>query len=482
MASLATPMNNIPPRIPSISRRTFLRGVGVTMTLPWLESLSALGAASTGASEPAYSEAVGAVRAKVGDAAFQELLVRLQKTNSDIKLKGLKTIDGVPGVGGTLLTGYPYTEFYDWDLYFENLYLAYYGVFPYCYTNLTEFLRRQTADGYINRSLHRQRDRQHFKPFMAQLVVLGGRQDHDNYDWLMTEPTGGTVTAPANGTYYNRLKLYLDKWFSYDGDGNGLPTWNSADAAGTDNQWSRAGRVGAFEVEGADLAAYLVRELQSMAVIAGRLGKKQDQQAYLDHADKVNRLINEVFWDERQGLYFDRNEKKNQQVPVKSATNFMPLFCGAPSEAQVKRMVEEHLTNEKEFWVSYPVASYAKTEPDYYQGTHRLPNGTNECNWRGSTWAPTNYMIFQGLMRYGQVDVARELASRLFEMAVVKNPRLREYYNAETGEGMGQTDFWGFTALYYVMLLECELKYDASALDGKFRPIIPQELGIKYEA
>jgi neutral trehalase len=276
--------------------------------------------------------------------------------------------------------------------------------------------------------------------------------------------------------------MYIDKWFSYDGDGNGLPTWNSADAAGTDNQWSRAGQIGAFEVEGVDLAAYLVRELQAMAVIAGHLGEKEDAQFFRTRAAKVNKLINEIFWDEKQGLYFDRNEKTKQQVPVKSATNFMPLFCGAPGNAQVKRMIAEHLTNENEFWLAYPVASYAKTELDYYQGSHLLPNGSHECNWRGSTWAPTNYMIFQGLMRYGHVDVARELAGRLFEMAVVKTPMLREYYNAETGEGLGQTNFWGFTALYYVMLLECELKYDASALEGRFRPIIPEELGIKYEA
>jgi len=465
----------------SFSRRTFLRGVGVTLALPWLEPLSGFGAESAVSPEPAYSDAVKAVRAKVGEQPFQELLVRLRQTNSDIKLKGLKTIRGVPNAGGTFLTGYPYNEFYDWDLYFENLYLSYFGVSSYCYTNLKEFLARQTADGYINRSLNKQRDRQHFKPFLAQLVVLGARQDRDNYDWVKESPTGATVTVPANGSYYNRLKMYIDKWFSYDGDGNGLPTWNSADAAGTDNQWSRAGQLGAFEDEGVDLAAYLVRELQAMAVIAGQIGEKTDAQTFRDRAAKLNQLINEDFWDEKQGLYFDRNEKTKQQVPVKSATNFMPLFCGAPSDAQVKRMVGEHLTNEKEFWLPYPVASYARTEPDYYQGSHLLPNGSHECNWRGSTWAPTNYMIFQGLMRYGQAEVARELARRLFEMAVVKNPVLREYYNAETGEGLGQTNFWGFTALYYVMLLECELKYDASALEGKFRPIIPEELGIKFE-
>jgi hypothetical protein len=65
-------------------------------------------AAEAAASEPAYSAAVKAVRARVGDKPFEELLARLRKTNSDIKLKGLKTIRGVPDAGGTFLTGYPY--------------------------------------------------------------------------------------------------------------------------------------------------------------------------------------------------------------------------------------------------------------------------------------------------------------------------------------------------------------------------------------
>ncbi len=69
----------------------------------------------------------------------------------------------------------------------------------------------------------------------------------------------------------------------------------------------------------------------------------------------------------------------------------------------------------------------------------------------------------------GIMDVAKDLAGRLFEMAVVKNPVLREYYNAETGEGLGQTNFWGFTALYYVMLLEHGAGYDASHLTKPFQ-------------
>ncbi len=416
----------------------------------------------------------------IGPAQSAELLARLNKTNSDIKLKGLKTIRGVANAGGSFLTGYPYTEFYDWDLYFENLYLGYYGIYPYCYTNLKEFLSRQQADGYVNRSLNKQRDRQHFKPFLAQLVVLGARQNNNDYAWLNTSPA--TSTVPENGSYYNRLNKYIEKWFSYDADMNGLPVWNSADAAGTDNQWSRGGQIGAFECEGVDLASYLVRELRAMAIIAGHLDQPDDRKAFTTHADQVCKLINDVFWDEKDGIYYDRNEKTKEPIRVKSATCFMPLFCGAATPERAKRTINERLLNEKEFWLAYPVASYAKTEPDYYQGTHKLPNGSNECNWRGSTWAPTNYMIFQGLMRYGHADTAKDLATRLFNMAVVKNPALREYYNAEDGSGLGQTQFWGFTALYYVMLLECHLNYDVSDLEKPFRPIIPEELGVKYEA
>ena len=91
-------------------------------------------------------------------------------------------------------------------------------------------------------------------------------------------------------------------------------------------------------------------------------------------------------------------------------------------------------------------------------------------------------MIFQGLQGYGFHTEARELARRLFDMAINKNAVLREYYNAETGEGLGQTRFWGFTALYYGMLLESYANYDAASLDKPLAPLIPQQLGVQFPA
>ena len=436
------------------NRRTFLQAA--TAILASAATRIPLWAAPD--STPPPTPAGRRFSAAIGPADWQALRDRLAQVNADIRAHGLRTLPGVPGL---LLTGYPYNEFYDWDLYFENLYLSYYGVWEYCLTNLREFLNRQQPDGYINRSLIKQRDRQHFKPFLAQLAVLGSKQNNNNYEWL-------------RGKYYDRLGKYLTKWFSYDNDGNGLPVWNSADAAGTDNQWSRGGALSSFEIEGVDLASYLVRELRAMAVIAHNLGLAADAKSYNQHAAHLTQLMNATFWDDSDGMYYDRNEKTGKLVRVKSATCFTPLFAGAATPQRAHRIVQQHLLNQNEFWLAYPVASYAKTEPDYYQGSH------HECNWRGPTWAPTNYMIFHGLMRYGFKDQAAILADRLFRMALEKNPVLREYYDAETGLGLGQTHFWGFTALYFGMKLEAQLHYDASSLDKPIRPIIASQLGIPF--
>jgi neutral trehalase len=443
-----------------LTRRSFVRtaagtlGLAATARTGWTQAASPSLTVPPTAAGQAFAKAVGS---KI----WSDLPPRLAATNADLRKNGLRTI---PGVDATLLTGYPYNEFYDWDLYFENLYLSYYGVWQYCFTNLREFLNRQQPDGYINRSLIKDRNQEHFKPFLAQLVVLGAKQNKNDYEWL-------------RGNYYQRLDKYIAKWFSYDSDGNGLPVWHSAGAAGTDNQWSRAGGgPTAFTIEGVDLASYLVRELRAMAVIAQHLGLSSDVTSYNKRADDLIHKMNAIFWDEADGMYYDRSERTGQLVRTKSATCFTPLFAGAATPERAARTVREHLLNEKEFWLAYPVATYAKTEPDYYQGTH------NECNWRGPTWAPTNYMIFQGLMRYGFTEEAKTLSDRLLEMAVEKNAALREYYDAETGLGLGQTRFWGFTAVYYAMRLEWQLRYDASSLDQPFEPIIPQELGVPFGA
>src|SRR6202011_5266085 len=93
---------------------------------------------------PPATPAARARYQEIGEATWLELHRRLATANADMSSRGLLRI---AGIDGTFLTGSPSNEFYDWDLYFENIYLSSYGVWPYCITNLKEFLNRQQPDG-----------------------------------------------------------------------------------------------------------------------------------------------------------------------------------------------------------------------------------------------------------------------------------------------------------------------------------------------
>ena len=86
-------------------------------------------------------------------------------------------------------------QVYDWDTYFENLYLSYYGDGTYCLNNFKAFLALQKPDGFIQRAFGEKGwgTAQPSKPFLAQIAVLGSKQNGNGYEWLQ-------------GTYYEGLK------------------------------------------------------------------------------------------------------------------------------------------------------------------------------------------------------------------------------------------------------------------------------------
>jgi len=349
--------------------------------------------------------------------------------------------------GRMVMTGYAYHELYDWDLYFETLFLSYIGITDYCRNNVEMFLDEQHPSGFVARTMAIcfPRPRHHFKPFLAQTALLGCRQDQD-FRWL-------------SGKYYEKLKKYLDYWFWHcDNDRNGLCFWDGADHSGMDNQALRLGLDNVMEFEGVDLNVYLVRELRAMAEIAAELGKPEEAAEFTAHAEKLCKLIDETFWDEETGFYYDRSERTGKLNKVKCITGLLPLWLGTIPQERAERLVREHLMNPEEFWLPYPVATWAKNEVGYYQ-----ERKGGECTWMGATWIPTNYMVMHGLLLHGFTEEAKLLADKTFEMVLLEN-NTREYYNGETGVGQGLCPFWGWSTLGYMMPVEVRSGYDPSDL------------------
>jgi glycogen debranching enzyme len=156
-----------------------------------------------------------------------------------------------------------------------------------------------------------------------------------------------------------------------------------------------------------------------------------------DELERSSRRTHEALvakcWDAERGLFWDLSGKREEQVKVLTFTSLFPLVLPDLDQAIAKRLVEEHLLNEREFWLPYPIPSVAASEPSFD------PAWLTKTTWRGPTWVNVNWYLYWGLRQHGYREVASELARRTVAMQSIGG--IREFYDPRTATGEGATDF-----------------------------------------
>jgi glycogen debranching enzyme len=394
------------------------------------------------------------------------------KLSNDAKLKSIRVQhpeleelmkSGIcvnPDTGLKYFSGYNYNTLFDWgDSYFEAIVQIYMG-WPcdYIKNGVLIFLNSQQESGLISRSVpsYDDHDAEHVKPFLCQIANLV-KKFYGEFQWICNEKT------------ITRLKKYIDYWLNdMDPDNDGLSNWMSAPHTGMDTQHERAGHWKDNFCEGVDLNSYLVRELKAFSLILEDYGDKELAAKYLAISDKKKKLIREKMWDEEDKFFYDIKSGSGEFIKVKAASAFISLWAGIATKQQAKSIIERYLFNTNEFWGPYPISVLAKSEPGY--STVKLPGdvgfGMKEewgCNWRAHTWMPVNYMIFQGLRKYGYDQLAHLVAAA--SMRLIEKSGNREWYCTEGGNGCGLNPFWGWTLLAYFMKYELESGIVSVAVD-----------------
>ena len=144
----------------------------------------------------------------------------------------------------------------------------------------------------------------------------------------------------------------------------------------------------------------------------------------------------ERLWDEERGLFFDRAQPGGELVRVRTWASLAPLALPDLPEEIGRRLVEEHLLDEAEFWTPVAPPSVAIDERGYEPGGGR---GPIRRYWRGPTWVNSAWMVWLGLRRLGYEREAEQLADGI--VAAVAREGLREYYDPRDGTGLGAEDF-----------------------------------------
>jgi hypothetical protein len=144
----------------------------------------------------------------------------------------------------------------------------------------------------------------------------------------------------------------------------------------------------------------------------------------------------ERLWDEREGLFFDEALPRGGRVAVKTWASLAPLALPDLPEEIGRRLVEQHLLDEAEFWTPVAPPSVAVGERGYEPAGDR---GLIRRYWRGPTWVNSAWLVWLGLRRLGYEPEAQRLADGVIGGAAREG--LREYYDPRNGKGLGAVDF-----------------------------------------
>jgi hypothetical protein len=144
----------------------------------------------------------------------------------------------------------------------------------------------------------------------------------------------------------------------------------------------------------------------------------------------------ERLWDERRGLFVDEGQPGPIRPRPITWSSLAPLALPDLPEEIGRRLIEEHLLNEREFLTPVGPPSVAISERSYEPTGGR---GPIRRYWRGPTWINSAWMVWLGMRRLGYTEEAERLADGV--IAAAAREGLREYYHPHMGAGQGAKDF-----------------------------------------
>ena len=189
-----------------------------------------------------------------------------------------------------------------------------------------------------------------------------------------------------------------------------------------------------------------IENLRVLAELCLQVKDEAGAAIYIARAAKARDSLEELCWDETDGLYYDVNGKENKKLRVNTFTSLMPLLLADLAPKKVEALMA-HLLNPEEYWAEFPIPSTAMNHP-----TYRPETVGGNLVWRGPTWINSNWYLARGLMRHGRVDLARVIANQ--SILAMRKSGVREYYNPQNASGRGAPDFsWSTILLDLVMMV-----------------------------
>ncbi|MFK0277158.1 amylo-alpha-1,6-glucosidase [Ensifer sp. NPDC090286] len=241
------------------------------------------------------------------------------------------------------------------------------------------------------------------------------------------------LTAERKSYLCDAIGKQVDYWLSHGRkDAASLPCYFH----GNDSGWDNA----TFFAEGGpvispDLPVFLILACEALADLLEEDGERRAM--WRKKADDLQALLFERLWTgETFGARLAAHPERI--LPGDNLIQFMPLLLGARltpgmREKLVARLVAGGFITEWGPATESPKSSFY--EDDGY--------------WRGPIWAPTTMLLWDGLRRQGEIELADEVAEKFCSLA--SKSGMAENFDARSGRGLRDRAFAWTSAVYLVL-------------------------------
>ena len=192
-----------------------------------------------------------------------------------------------------------------------------------------------------------------------------------------------------------------------------------------------------FTIEDLAFNSIFIRANAHLKRIATSI-KKDLPEKLVDNMGLTEKTFEEL-WDPYSSQYYSRDFITHKLLKVPSVATLLPLYAGHITKERAGLLVRQ-LENEHIFGPAYPVPTVPVNsfwfQPKLY--------------WQGPSWVNINWMIIDGLKRYGFDDFAEALRESTLEM--VQKSGCYEYFDPITGDPAGAANF-SWTAALTIDLL-----------------------------
>ncbi len=195
---------------------------------------------------------------------------------------------------------------------------------------------------------------------------------------------------------------------------------------------------GLFAIEDLAFNSILIRANRHLRAIAKSL--KEDLPDELDLQMSRTEAVFDQLWDDYSDQYYSRDFITHRLLKIPTVATLLPLYAGNISKERAAKLVKL-LEQEQTFGPAYPIPSVPLSSAWF----------NPKLYWQGPTWVNMNWLIIEGLKRYGYTDHAAALTESSLEM--VSRSGASEYFDPLTGEAAGAENF-SWTAALTIDLLK----------------------------